>query len=375
MAKDLIRIPRTVIALGVVSLLTDLSSEMIYPLLPIFLASVLGAGAIALGLIEGVAESTAALLKVASGVWTDRTQRRKPLVVAGYSLSGMMRPLIGLAVAWPAVLALRFADRVGKGLRTSPRDALIADVTDERARGSAYGFHRAMDHAGAVLGPLVAAVLLNVAPYRCGRSSSSPRFRRPQAWWCCSSPRIFAAPLSAGITAPSAWLPFPPASSLACCGSNGAQPSRSAPVVCSPPSRPCCCQVLAKTRLVLSMRTEPPHDHRTRHRRRTKGRSLAQPVCGGSAGATRLRSGWTFRDGSSTRPRDQWPERIEARHAHQPSPNGHRALYRYGINLGLVVLMSENSRSGLLWRLTGRCPYLVTGLRRAGFANGWLCGN
>ncbi len=156
-------IPRAVIALGVVSFLTDLSSEMIYPLLPIFLASVLGAGAMALGLIEGVAESTAALLKVASGIWTDRTQRRKPLIVAGYSLSGVMRPLIGLASAWPAVLALRFADRVGKGLRTSPRDALIADVTDASARGTAYGFHRAMDHAGAVLGPLVAAALLNFA--------------------------------------------------------------------------------------------------------------------------------------------------------------------------------------------------------------------
>ena len=153
------RILRTVIALGVVSLLTDLSSEMIYPLLPIFL----GAGAMALGLIEGVAEATAALLKVASGIWTDRTRRRKPLIVAGYSLSGMMRPLIGLATAWPAVLALRFADRVGKGLRTSPRDALIADVTDAGARGTAYGFHSAMDHAGAVLGPLVAAALLNFA--------------------------------------------------------------------------------------------------------------------------------------------------------------------------------------------------------------------
>ena len=157
------RIPKTVIVLGVVSLLTDLSSEMVYPLLPIFLSTVLGAGALALGLIEGAAESTAALLKVVSGVWTDRTQRRKPLVVAGYSLSGMMRPLIGLATAWPAVMVLRFADRVGKGLRTSPRDALIADVTDEGARGAAYGFHRAMDHAGAVLGPLVAALLLNAA--------------------------------------------------------------------------------------------------------------------------------------------------------------------------------------------------------------------
>jgi len=157
------RIPRTVVALGLVSLLTDLSSEMIYPLLPIFLASVLGAGAMALGLIEGVAESTAALLKVFSGIWTDRTGQRKPLVVAGYGLSGAMRPLIGLAGAWPAVLVLRFADRVGKGLRSSPRDALIADVTDMTIRGRAYGFHRAMDHAGAVLGPLVAAVLLKGA--------------------------------------------------------------------------------------------------------------------------------------------------------------------------------------------------------------------
>lgn len=155
------RIPKAVIALGVVSFLTDLSSEMIYPLLPIFLVTVLGTSAVTLGLIEGVAESTASLLKVASGIWTDRTQKRKPLIVAGYSLSGLMRPLIGLAAAWPAVLALRFADRVGKGLRTSPRDALIADVTDPGARGTAYGFHRSMDHAGAVVGPLVAALLLN----------------------------------------------------------------------------------------------------------------------------------------------------------------------------------------------------------------------
>ena len=157
------RIPKAVIALGVVSFFTDLSSEMIYPLLPIFLVTVLGAGTLTLGLIEGIAESTASLLKVASGIWTDRTQKRKPLIVAGYTLSGFMRPLIGLAAAWPVVLALRLADRVGKGLRTSPRDALIADVTDASARGTAYGFHRSMDHAGAVVGPLVAALLLNAA--------------------------------------------------------------------------------------------------------------------------------------------------------------------------------------------------------------------
>ena len=157
------RLPGTVIALGLVSFFTDLSSEMIYPLLPVFLAGVLGAGAVSLGVIEGVAESTAAFLKVFSGIWSDRARRRKPLVLAGYSLSGLVRPLIGLASVWPFVLAMRFADRVGKGLRSSPRDALIADVTPTAVRGRAYGLHRAMDHAGAVVGPLVAAGLLGLA--------------------------------------------------------------------------------------------------------------------------------------------------------------------------------------------------------------------
>jgi MFS family permease len=156
-------LPGTVIALGLVSFFTDLSSEMIYPLLPVFLASVLGAGALSLGIIEGVAESTAAFLKVFSGIWSDRARRRKPLVLAGYSLSGLVRPLIGLATVWPFVLAMRFTDRVGKGLRSSPRDALIADVTPVAVRGQAYGLHRAMDHAGAVVGPLVAAGLLGLA--------------------------------------------------------------------------------------------------------------------------------------------------------------------------------------------------------------------
>jgi MFS family permease len=156
------RLPRTVLALGLVSLLTDLSSEMIYPLLPLFLSSVLAAGALSLGIIEGVAESTAALLKLFSGIWSDRVSRRKPIVIAGYSLSGLVRPLIGLATAWPVVLVLRFTDRIGKGLRGAPRDALIADVTVPEQRGTAYGLHRAMDHAGAVVGPLVAAALLFV---------------------------------------------------------------------------------------------------------------------------------------------------------------------------------------------------------------------
>lgn len=148
------------IALGLVSLLTDLSSDMIYPLLPVFLTVTLGAGAVSLGVVEGVAEATAALLKIGSGRLTDRTRRRKPLIAAGYGLSSTVRPLIGLAASWPWVAAFRFGDRIGKGIRTSPRDTLIADTTPEHLRGAAYGYHRAMDNAGAVLGPLVAAGLL-----------------------------------------------------------------------------------------------------------------------------------------------------------------------------------------------------------------------
>ena len=156
-------LPPTVLALGLVSFLTDFSSDMIYPLLPIFLTSVLSAGPRALGLIEGIAESTASLLKVLSGWWSDRARRRKPLVVLGYSLAGAARPLIGLAAVWPTVLLLRFVDRVGKGLRTSPRDALIADITRPELLGRAYGVQRALDHAGAVAGPLAAAGLMTQA--------------------------------------------------------------------------------------------------------------------------------------------------------------------------------------------------------------------
>ncbi|MDD5306806.1 MAG: MFS transporter [Deltaproteobacteria bacterium] len=164
-AKQALRrsLPGTVLALGAVSFLTDVSSEMIYPLLPVFLATVLGVGALYLGVIEGVAESTASLLKVVSGAWSDRLKRRRPLLAFGYGLSGAARPLIGLAAGWPFVLAMRFLDRIGKGLRTSPRDALIADVTDPSIRGRAFGLHRAMDHAGAVVGPLAAAGLLSYA--------------------------------------------------------------------------------------------------------------------------------------------------------------------------------------------------------------------
>ena len=154
-------LPATVISLGVVSLLTDLSSEMIYPLLPVFLSSVLGAGAISIGLIEGLAETTSSVVKIISGRRSDRSGRRKPWLLGGYGLAGLVRPLIGLAGSWPVVLVLRLFDRIGKGMRGAPRDALIADVTPADQRGAAYGAHRTFDHVGALLGPLVAAALLS----------------------------------------------------------------------------------------------------------------------------------------------------------------------------------------------------------------------
>lgn len=153
-------ISTNVLMLGLVSLLTDVSSEMIYPLLPMFVTGVLGAGPAFLGVIEGIAESTAALLKLASGVVSDRIRGRKGLVLAGYALSSLSRPLMALAGSPLAVLAVRFSDRVGKGIRTSPRDALIADSTAPLQRGKAFGFHRSMDHVGAIIGPLSAAAMM-----------------------------------------------------------------------------------------------------------------------------------------------------------------------------------------------------------------------
>jgi MFS family permease len=156
------RLGRTVKALGLVSFLTDLSSEMIYPLLPLFLVGTLGASAGMVGVVEGAAESVSALLKLASGWWSDRVGRRKPLVLVGYLIASTARPLIALAQSLGQVLAIRVADRVGKGLRTAPRDALIADSVDPSIRGRAFGFHRAADHSGAVVGPLVAWMLLEL---------------------------------------------------------------------------------------------------------------------------------------------------------------------------------------------------------------------
>lgn len=135
---------------------------MIFPLLPVLLSTLPGAPAAALGLIEGVAEATSAAVKVVSGRLSDRAGRRKPLVVAGYALSSAVRPLVALASAWPHVLLVRFLDRVGKGTRSAPRDALIAEATPPERRGAAYGLHRAMDNAGAVAGPLLAAALLGL---------------------------------------------------------------------------------------------------------------------------------------------------------------------------------------------------------------------
>lgn len=160
--NKLASLPATIWLVGFISLFNDAASDMIYPLVPLFLASVLMAGPRALGVIEGIAEATAALLKLFSGVIFDRTRSARPWIIGGYSLAGFARPLIALAASWPVVLLLRFTDRVGKGIRTSPRDALIAVSVTPQTRGLGFGVHRAMDNAGAVLGPLAAALLLGL---------------------------------------------------------------------------------------------------------------------------------------------------------------------------------------------------------------------
>ena len=162
---------RNVLALGLVSLLTDTATEAIIPLLPAFLMTLPGAGPVALGLIEGAADSVASLLKLVSGRAADRLGRNRPLVLAGYALSSLARPFIALAALPSHVLAVRVADRVGKGLRTSPRDNLIAGSVPASQRGTAYGFHRSMDHAGAVVGPLLAVLFLTLG------TSKTPNLR------------------------------------------------------------------------------------------------------------------------------------------------------------------------------------------------------
>lgn len=153
-------LPRTVWLLGAISLLNDAASELVYPLLPLYLATVLVVGPSVLGLIEGAAEAASSLLKLASGMLYDRHGRAKPFILAGYSVAAIARPLIALVAAWPVLLLVRVGDRIGKGLRSSPRDALLARSVDSGRRGLAFGVHRAMDNAGAVIGPLAAAALL-----------------------------------------------------------------------------------------------------------------------------------------------------------------------------------------------------------------------
>lgn len=156
------------IVLGLVSLMTDISHEMLYPVVPLFLTATLGAPMTAVGLIEGLAECTANLLKVASGWYSDRIRRPLSFLFVGYGLSAVSKPLLALATSWPLVLVSRLFDRVGKGVRTSPRDSLLAASCAPYVRGRAFGLHRGMDTAGAVLGPLVALLLLSCfrASYR-----------------------------------------------------------------------------------------------------------------------------------------------------------------------------------------------------------------
>jgi MFS family permease len=160
MQKNLRRLPRNVWVMSATSLLNDISSEMLLNLIPFFLANILGVRTAVIGLIEGVAETTASLLKVYFGALSDRFGKRKPFAVAGYALSALTKPLLYFASAWGWVLGVRVADRIGKGIRTAPRDALIADSIDDKQRGLAFGLHRAADTLGAFLGLGIAAVIV-----------------------------------------------------------------------------------------------------------------------------------------------------------------------------------------------------------------------
>lgn len=148
-------VKRPVFFLGIVSFFTDVSSEMIYPLIPLFLTGAVGAPVAAVGIIEGVAESTASFSRLLSGRLSDKLRMRKPLVILGYGLSAIAKPLLAAATVWPMALGARFVDRLGKGVRTAPRDALLADISPKEKRGRAFGFHRAADSAGAVIGPAI----------------------------------------------------------------------------------------------------------------------------------------------------------------------------------------------------------------------------
>ena len=154
-----------VVTLGVVSLFADMSTEMIYPLIPLFLVNVLGATFIDVGLIEGVAESTASILKIASGYLSDRFGKRKPLVYTGYGIAAFAKPLLAFATTWQQVLVIRFADRFGKGVRDSARDAIVSE-SKSLGVGRSFGFQRSLDTLGAVIGPLIAVALFGILSYR-----------------------------------------------------------------------------------------------------------------------------------------------------------------------------------------------------------------
>lgn len=156
---------RNIIIVGFVSLFTDLSSQLVFPVVPLFLLS-LGASAWVVGLVEGAAETTASLLKVFSGYWSDKIKRRKPFVFAGYGLSSLTKPLFAFAQTWPFVLFFRILERVGKGVRDAPRDAIVAESVDASVRGKAYGFQRAMDGVGSFSGAIIAVILLPLFGYR-----------------------------------------------------------------------------------------------------------------------------------------------------------------------------------------------------------------
>jgi MFS family permease len=156
---------RNIIIVGFISLFTDLSSQMVFPVVPLFLLS-LGATAWIVGLVEGAAETTASLLKVFSGYWSDKIKRRKPFVFVGYSLSSVTKPLFAVAQTWPFVLLFRIVERIGKGVRDAPRDAIVADSVDVSIRGKAYGFQRAMDGIGSFSGAILAVLLLPIFGYR-----------------------------------------------------------------------------------------------------------------------------------------------------------------------------------------------------------------
>lgn len=153
-----------VIRLGIISFFADVSSEMLYPITPIFLTSVLGASMLSVGIIEGVAEALSSLLKTYSGAWSDRIKLRQPFIVVGYTLAALAKPLIGSAHSWLTVLVARALDRSGKGIRTAPRDALLSDSVDAKYQGEAFGWHRLMDTFGAAVGPLVAVLFLKLNP-------------------------------------------------------------------------------------------------------------------------------------------------------------------------------------------------------------------